>query len=180
MISKKIWIVALITLLFALMVSCEKTVLTTFTGDGEFTFAESLLHWHNLKKEKGNSYLYKTRFTSFSGYRSSTEIKVEDGIVTSRIFESSLTDDTTGESTPFESYTETGAELGTNQSGADILTLDELYRACATQYLIVDPVENNLYFNTQADGVMTLCGYFPYRCADDCFEGISIDEFEWL
>lgn len=176
MFFKKIWIVALVTL----MVSCEKTVLTTFTGDGEFTFVESLFHWHNLKKENGNSYLYKTRFVSFSGYRSSTEIRVEDGIVTSRIFESYAQDYNTRESVLYESYTETGEELGTNQSGSDILTLDELYKACASQYLIAEPAENSLYFNTQADGVMTLCGYFPKGCQDDCFEGISLESFEWL
>jgi hypothetical protein len=27
---------------------------------------------------------------------------------------------------------------------------------------------------------MTRCGFVPYGCSDDCYQGISIDSFEWV
>tara|TARA_R110000851_G_scaffold279768_1_gene433063 strand:- start:472 stop:612 length:141 start_codon:yes stop_codon:yes gene_type:complete len=45
---------------------------------------------------------------------------------------------------------------------------------------VVDKEKNTLYFETEINGIMTLCGFVPNGCADDCYQGISIDSFEWV
>ena len=62
------------------------SILNTFRSEGGFTFNESLKKWNELKKVKGNSYIYQTRFNSWDGFGTTTRLRVENGIVTMRIY----------------------------------------------------------------------------------------------
>ncbi len=78
-----------------------------------------------------------------------------------------------------DSYSETGANLGSHEKGADLLTIDDLYNSCP-EYLNVDPTTNTIYFRTKKNGLMTSCGYRPKNCMDDCNRGVSIMSFIWI
>lgn len=98
----------------------------------------------------------------------------------SRAYQEFTTDETTGEQEITETYSETKSNLGTHEKGAKPLTIDELYESCAGEYLIVDKEDNTIYFEATTEGLMTLCGFVPKGCMDDCFSGVNIDSFEWI
>ena len=77
-----------------------------------------------------------------------------------------------------DSYTEGHLNLGTHEKGADVLTIDQLYERLAEYF--TDEENNTTYFETSPDGIVTLCGYVPDECVDDCFKGIRINAFAWL
>ena len=141
-----------------------------FCGDDN-EYDNSLDSWNMLKLEHNDCYSYTSSFTSWVGFGSTTTIKVEDGTVIQRSYEA-----TNSNGAAAESYDETGTDIGTNESGESALTIDELYGKCPT-YL--NKTESTIYFETDDDNIISRCGYVSNNCADDCFEGISIDSLEF-
>jgi hypothetical protein len=182
---KKLIALTLIGLLF----SCEKkddspkneiSVLTTLSGKSGLSYSESIEKWNDLKIKNGNSYIYQTTFTSWTGLGSITELKVIDGIVICRIYQKFKTSETNGSLEIIDSYTEIKTNLGSHEKGAKPLTIDDLYNSCASNYLEVDKENNTIYFETETDGLMTLCGFVPDGCMDDCYFGVRINSFKWI
>ncbi|MEL7122356.1 MAG: hypothetical protein AAFO07_23120 [Bacteroidota bacterium] len=176
-------------LFLILFVACEKSddtirielsTLTNLRGESGLSYLESLQKWNDLKDSNGKSYVYQTSFTSWAGFGSITEIRVEDGKVTSRKYQAFNYNDMTGEREVTFSYSETASKLGSNQQGTAPWTIDEWYNSCLSKYLVVDDKNNTIYFETEDNGLMTLCGFVPNNCVDDCFQGISINAFEWI
>ncbi len=157
----------------------EISILTTLTGERGLSYNESIDKWTELKKINGNSYVYQTTFISWTGSKNTTEIKVKNGKVTSRIYQGFIIDDNGNKAV--DSFIENSNELGNHLEGAEPLTIDELYTSCASDYLIVDQKNNTLYFETDTNnGLITLCGFVPNGCADDCYRGIRISSFTWI
>ncbi len=175
-----------LTLIFT---SCEKnddsdkneaTIPSSLKGENRLSYNESLNKWNELKKVNGNSYVYQTTFLSWTGFGSTTELKVVEGKVTTRNYREFNTDEQTGERVTTGSYTENENELGSHEKGAAPFTIDELYNSCARDYFVVDEENNTLHFETDVNGLMTLCGFVPNGCLDDCYQGISIESFDWI
>jgi len=168
-------------LLILLIASCSKDLKKIVSEQGH-SFEESIELWNDLKKNNSNSYKYTSTFTSAFGFGSSTEITVTDGKVAERSYKEFAVDPSTGELTESDTnnYTEASSEIGTNQIGFAPLTIDELYDSCSGEYLKVSESENIIYFETEPNGLINLCGYFPNTCADDCFIGFNIKSFEFL
>lgn len=168
-----------------ILMSCENSndklsVLTTLKGESGLTYNESLTQWSELKNLNGDSYIYQTTFISWAGFGNITELKIESGIVTSRTYQGFITNEANGQKEIIETYTETLTNLGSHEKGASPLTIDDLYNSCASEYLTVDLENNTLYFETELDGLMTLCGFVPNGCMDDCFRGVEINSLEWI
>lgn len=169
--------------------ACEKTdkvddnqlsVLSTLKGSSGITYNESLQNWNDLKKRNGNSYIYQVTFVSWIGVGSTTVLKVENGIVTSRSYEQFKTNAPYGPKEITDTYTETGSQVGSHTKGAVSLTIDDLYTSCAKEYLKADKEQNTLFFETEENGLMNLCGFVPNGCMDDCYHGVRISGFEWI
>lgn len=143
------------------------------------SFQESLNTWNTLKTNKGNSYKYTIEFVSYIGFGNRTEIEVDNGKVISRKYEDFLTEGAMIKPA-LTMYTETENELGLHTKGAPIKTIDELYETCIGEYLIVDANTNYISFLTNDVGILSDCGYSQKNCADDCFVGVSISNFEWI
>ncbi len=144
----------------------------------EDKFNESLNKWEKLKAENGDSYTYQTQFVSWTGFRATTTLTIEEGKVVSRSYR-----ETNSNQEVTFSYIETSAKdnLGSHKyRGASVLTIDDLYKNCIDQYLVVDESNNSIYFETDDNGLMTLCGYVPNNCMDDCFMGVRVSSFDWL
>lgn len=165
----------LLLFLIVTSISCEERRTPQFEA-----FRDSLSQWKDLKKENGNSYVYSTTFGSWAGFGSTTELKIEDGNVVARKYEAFRINETNGVREITDTYAETKADLGSHEDGADLLTIDDLYHSCGKEYLRVDEANNELYFEARPDGLMTLCGFVPKGCADDCFDGVRISSFEWI
>lgn len=169
--------ISILLIFFIIGISCDTTAVPEIQTEKELAYEESLSKWKELKIANGDSYVYQTHFSSWTGFGSMTELKIEDGFVTSRSYQAYFQYPT------FElidEYTETIDDLGSHDKGALPLTIDELYETCASDYLVIDEENNAIYFDVDSSGIMKICGYFPYNCADDCFRGISIDSFEWI
>lgn len=150
------------------------------TGDSGYNYVQSQKEWNKLKKRHQNSYQYTVLEQSFSGFGSETTITVINGDVVSRKYESFSISEEDGTKEIIDSYVEEKEELGMHDEGWPPVDLDEMYKDCGTDYLMVDPDSHTLYFDTNEDGVMTLCGNVPELCGDDCFNGFSITNFQWL
>ncbi len=164
--------------------SCEKNdqlkALTKISGESGISYNESMQKWDELKMVNGNSYRYQTGFQSWAGFGNTTEIEVLAGKVVARSYEEFTIDDQSGEVIIIDSFSENENHLGLHQKGAAPLLIDELYGTCANELLVVDQRKNTLYFETTSNGLMTLCGYVPDDCIDDCFNGIRINTFDWI
>jgi len=165
-----------LVVLFLMMVSCGE-------DDNDFSlitdFKTSKAKWEQQKSIHGNSYTYQTTFISWTGYRTMTELTIKDGIVISRLYEAFEINGPNGQKEIIDSYFEQGTDLGSNENGANLLTIDQLYDSCISDYLTAGTKDNKLYFEAKLDGTMSTCGYVPNGCVDDCFFGVQINSIIW-
>ena len=113
-------------------------------------------------------------------YESTTELKIINGIVVERNYEMYGFNEANGQKEVVDFYFENIENLGSNNKGALSKTIDELYSTCASEYLRVNSDENEIYFDTNENGLISLCGFVPIGCMDDCFRGVQLDSFYWL
>ncbi len=181
---EKTYTTLIFPLILLMLTSCSvEAVRENVNKEGEygFSFRESKQEWDKLKAKNNNSYTYTILEESFTGFGSETTILVRRGKVVERHYEAFEISEENGTKTVTYSYSEENArELGQHPEGAEPLTMDQLYRSCVAQYLIADSGTNEIYFETNEEGVMMLCGFVPHGCQDDCYRGITISEFAWL
>ncbi|MBL7558876.1 hypothetical protein JAO71_03585 [Olleya sp. YSTF-M6] len=136
--------------------------------------------WLNFKESSNNSYKYIVTLGSWVGFVWETTIIVENGIVTQRDFEYTVTDGISTDIQPDEiQWTETGSEIGSHENGAEPITLDEVYDKAQNDWLI-ERSNTTTYFETENNGMISTCGYENNQCEDDCFIGIRIKVIETL
>ncbi|HAA16622.1 MAG TPA: hypothetical protein DCE41_34890 [Cytophagales bacterium] len=170
----------LITSLVALFTTqCISPTSPQVVGDSGITYRESREIWRQLKEDHKETYQYAFTFESWAGFGNTTVISVEEGEVVGRKFEAWQQNLETGALDVVEAYVEAGGDIGSNEQGAEPVTLDELYQDCRDIYLTTSSIENALYFDTDEEGVLNLCGYVPNGCQDDCFQGITIEFLGW-
>ncbi len=164
-------------------IACENSDDTSTTTNNirknETTLQKSAELWQTVKEENGNSYTYQVTFTSWTGAGHITTLQITEGIVTSRKYQESNTNETDGTTEITDIYTETAENIGRDTRGAKPVSIDQLYTSCAQEYLQVDPKENTIYLETAANGLLSLCGFVPNNCEDDCFSGIRINSLTW-
>ena len=170
----------LITFIFVLSCDSGEGLLDELLSKNELSYIQSFNQWDDLKKDNGNSYVYKTTFISWTGYGHTTELRVENGIVVSRDFEEFRINFSTQQNEIIETYSESFDELGSHEKGATPRTIDELYNSCAKKYLKVNKKKNTIYFETEENGLMKSCGFVPNECIDDCYISVNISSFEWI
>lgn len=180
---EKLYSIFVTPIILMLFYSCNVEAMQeklSVEGEHGYDFRESKTAWRNLKKEHGNSYVYTILEQSWTGHGSETTLVVDEGKVKERHYVEFIISDEDGSKSITDSYKETSKkEIGSHSSGAPPYTIDDLYRTCLSKYLTVDHDANEVFFETDEDGVMMLCGYVPNGCQDDCFRGIRISEFSW-
>jgi hypothetical protein len=160
------------------------TILAVFTlyackKDGvnyAFQYRQSSIAWQQFKQATGNSYTYEVVSGSWVGLGFYTTITVKAGKVVERKY--LLTGDTTRARTGvtvLKEWTEDESQLGSHTSDAAsaAVTLDNIYDRAGNEWL-KGPEDADYYFETKNDGMISICGYVPHGCADDCFRGIHI------
>ncbi|MEO6149171.1 MAG: hypothetical protein ABIN95_10505 [Mucilaginibacter sp.] len=159
-----------ILLLFGLT-SCKKEA---YHNDYERSY-DAL---QSFKKATGNSYYYVANTVSWSGYRSETKISVRNGAIVSRDFKNyQYEPGDTVANVLLSAWHEGADSLGVHtDTGAALLTLDDVYTMAKNEWLKVDKSENDIYFEVENNGLISSCGYVPNGCMDDCFQGIHIKE----
>ena len=139
----------------------------------EFKTSEKI--WLSFKETSNNSYKYTVVSSSWVGLTSETTITVINGVIVQRDFKYTFLAEDIADLIPEDEqeWTETENEIGTNQNGAEPLTLDEIYSKARNEWL-KDRSGATTYFETENDGMISVCGYVENNCADDCFIGIRI------
>lgn len=150
------------------------------TGNSGYNFVQSQKEWNKLKRRYKESYTYTIFEQSHTGSGSETTIVVKNGEVISREYEYFTVSEDDGTREVTNSFYEEKEELSSHPEGWAPVKMDDLYRDCGAKYLKVDPETHTLYFDTNDEGVIILCGNVPDLCADDCFQGFTISRFEWL
>lgn len=173
----------MLPLIYFLLFSCSVEAMQeklSVEGEHGYDFRESRAAWKKLKKENGNSYLYTVLEQSWTGAGSETTIEVEEGKVIARYFVAFEISDEDGSKHITESYEEKSRkDIGSHSLGAPAYTIDDLYRTCLSKYLTVHHETHEVFFETNEEGVLMLCGYVPVGCQDDCYRGIRISSFSW-
>lgn len=166
----------LLLVLTSLLASCSKSDI-----ENENSFEQSFQAWLTFKKESRNSYEYTVQQNSWTGYMSQTTITVAEGEVTRRHFKIVSTGG--NQNIPEEEleWTEEKgnfSEFGTS-AAAPIRTLDEIYEMAKTHWLVKREGSSST-FEAKNNGMISLCGFTPENCVDDCFSGIYITSIKAL
>lgn len=161
----------LVVFLSALVfVSCKKDTLSHGAD-----YSRSYLAWKAFKDSSHNSYRYMVGTNSWTGAGTETIITVREGKVVERSFvaKQSTHNGTTFVVTVLQEWTETGSQLGSHDLVASIATLDDIYEKAKEDWLKKrDKV--TIYFEAKNNGMISLAGYVPDGCQDDCLRGIHI------
>lgn len=122
--------------------------------------AESLETWNTLKTENGDHYRYEVSAGSVFGPSYDTTLTVQKGEVVQR--DLGITEiDNEGNVTTTESWSETGAALGSHDEGAELITLDERYSRCRDDVLNRNASTEDVTLEFQANGVLASCYTIP-------------------
>jgi hypothetical protein len=157
----------LIVTVFALLaLSCKKDVVLT-------NFDTSLQTWQTFKASANNSYVYTTRSPVWRD--DSTRITVVNGKVINRDYYIFVHEPATnaGKRVASPQWKETITDLGSHNEGFDAYTLDQVYDKAKNVWLAVDKKTNDIRFETNNAGIISLVGYELKGTADG-FNGIVI------
>ena len=128
--------------------------------------AKSLETWQRLKAENGEHYRYEVSAGSVSGPSYNTTLTIQADRVVQRDLAVSQIDDE-GNTTVLDTWSETGDALGTHDSGAELMTVDERYKRCQDDVLNRNPMTNDIYLEFQDSGVLRDCSYTAKGTAYD-------------
>lgn len=148
---------------------CKKDAITS-------DYDKSYAAWLSFKSSLHNSYTYIAYSGSvFGGHYVETKFTVKNGTITMREFQSGNYKPNTNDLIITKTWTENGSSLNTHGNEAhDLLTLDQVYAKAKTVWLKADPKQNDVYFESKNNGLISLAGFVPKGCQDDCFNGITI------
>jgi len=169
----------LIISIIILLSGCSKDPIDGIISKSGLNYKQSLDKWQAYRQSVNNNYTYTVTTVSWIGVATETTITVRNGIVTARDYaEFQLA---SSGHVPVKSWSETGTGLNTHgNEGAEIMTLDEVYNKASSVWLRADPKANNIYFETENNGLISSCGYSPKNCADDCFVGVTIKDIKGI
>lgn len=144
-------------------------------------FDKSREAWLDFKSEYNNTYRYQVTTTSWTGFSTGTVISVDKGRIVRREYEATeMVLDGQGRG-PTQNvvghWIESEGEIGSHTEGAAAVTLDEVYSRAKNEWLKKRD-DATVYFKAENRGMISLCGYVPDGCQDDCFHGIHIGYVE--
>ncbi|OKS86228.1 hypothetical protein [Mucilaginibacter polytrichastri] len=164
--KKALLLLMAVTLLFT---ACKKDDISH-----QDAYEDSYKKFTAFKTSFSNSYSYVVSSASVFGPSTTTTITVNKGKVVSRSSKFYRRSEDGKSSVLFISWEEDESSVGTHKEGAEAITLDQVYDTAKNVWLKADKKTNKVYFETNADGLISSCGYVPDGCQDDCFSGISI------
>jgi hypothetical protein len=160
-------------LILFLFVSCKKDIV----HGNDFSRSEKV--WTNFKASSGNSYRYMVSNGSWTGSLTETIVTVEKGMVVGRSYVSKVREDSSAQLVIRDKWEENVSNLGSHEGSAEPRTLDEIYHRAQSDWL-KKREDAQTYFETNNNGMISLCGYVQDGCIDDCLIGITIGYIEKL
>lgn len=146
------------------------------TGTGPEGFADRVEKSRQRYAALGDDYVYQVDFVSAFARGSTTQLEVEDGIVTRRTYEAWEVE-SDGRVVDVAAWTEIGAELGSHRAGAPAHTVDQVHTSCQQLLDSLDRRQFELLLRLDGDGLMTTCGGDQPEAMDDSGMVVTISEF---
>ncbi|RYY05858.1 MAG: hypothetical protein EOP43_07900 [Sphingobacteriaceae bacterium] len=170
---KKLITIFILTLNIFLF-SCKKDAIIS-------NYDKSYAAWLNFKSSSHNSYTYVAYSASVFGGYSETKFSVQNGTIVMREFLSGYYKPNTKDLIIINSWVENSSSLNTHgNEGNELLTLDQVYDKAKTVWLKADSKQNDVYFESKNNDLISSAGYVPKGCQDDCFNGIKIKNISAL
>ncbi len=157
-----------IAIILIVLSACKKDGLVYYND-----YNKSYQAWQDFKEANGDSYSFQVVTSSWTGYGTETTITVKNGKIVERHYVALLYPGTGGPATIRQEWKEDESQLGTHDDGVVLLTMDEVYEKARSEWLVKRD-DARTYFEAKNDGMISLCGYVPKECADDCLNGITI------
>ncbi|MEI5985110.1 MULTISPECIES: hypothetical protein [Sphingobacterium] len=160
-----------ITLLFT---ACEKSELHSELENSEIL-------WSQFKINNKNSYQYTHTTLSWTGWRTSTTIEVNDGKITKREFNGYMISyyNNVPDTTKKIEIIELNEDVNKHPELMKDKTLDEIYQL-ARSHADNQQLNGRFVFESKNNGLISRSGIFDDDCVDDCFDGINITEIKPL
>ena len=155
------------TLILIALNACKKDGIV-YAGD----YSRSYVAWQDFKKANGDSYSFQVVTSSWTGYGTETTITVKQGKIVERSYVAKAHAGN-GPATIIQEWKEDETKLGMHDATAVLLTMDEIYAKAKDEWLVKRD-NAKTYFEAKNDGMISLCGYVPNGCQDDCLNGIKI------
>lgn len=154
------------------------------SADSAKALQESADKWERVRDRANGDYSYKVVVSSFSGFRTVTEIVVRDNQITERRYRE-LNRDIPQTDSPQEEpeykWVEKGEKLGTHPEGGSAKTLDQLYQQAAEIVKRERPEHEKLYLRFDKQGLLQSCFTVDTRIADDApINGVRITELQMV
>lgn len=166
--------VIVILILTVFLSGCKKDAIS---GDYDKSYAA----WLNFKSSSRNSYTYTAYNSSVFGGYSETKFSVQNGTIILREFLSGYYKPNAKDLTIINSWTENSSSLNTHgNEGHELLTLDQVYDKAKTVWLKADPKQNDIYFESKNNDLISSAGFVPKGCQDDCLNGIYVKNISVL
>lgn len=185
------------------LISCEKDSL-----EYQNEFDKSYNTWLQFSKANNNTYSYTYTTSSWTGLSTMTTIYVEKNQVIKREFkihslshdliipDGGWTKDIVIKGLKEKGYTEdeikssygetiidrlqwieTKENLGTHGNKNELMTLEQVYHKAKNDWVLKRD-KATVYFEAKNNGLISMAGYVPANCADDCFVGIHIEKIQ--
>lgn len=120
-----------------------------------------------------STYAYEIDHSSWIGTGNQTTISVVDSLVTKRSYREYEVDQTSGRQQTTFSYEEAGTILGSNEKGAQPLTVEQIMDECRNHIFEKwNESYSKMSIRFDDNGVFS-CFYRPLNCEDDCTEGLG-------
>ncbi|QEG38966.1 hypothetical protein [Roseimaritima ulvae] len=151
-------------------------------GDKVETLQKSVQKWERMRERANGNYSYHVVTSSFSGFRSVTEIVVRENQVSERRYRETNRNaprpDGAQDNTEYK-WVEQADQLGTHQQGAPAKTLDQLYQQAAEILKQERPEHEKLYLRFDKQGLLQACFTVDTRIADDApLNGVRIRDLQ--
>ncbi len=149
----------------------------------EAAYKKSLAIFEAGKKEYNNSYTFAVSNESWVGFWSKLFYTVKNGKIVARKLQEGDREKNPEGTIKWEENEKT---IGSHKHYKSVVTMDTIYQQ-AKEYVGKAKKQqgNDLrfgqtnYVSMNDQGLISTIGFVPNNCADDCFNGYSISDFEW-
>lgn len=166
---------SLLVLILLLFTSCIANKTDNFiVVNQKQKLEKSFLIWKKIKLDNNSIYSFNSEFTSWTGFGNRSTIFVDNEKIVKKEFIS-----WNSKSEIIERFTEYKNNIGNSNKGITPHTIDELYGICIDYIIKKDKHTNKIYIGYDENNILNYCLYSPKNCADDCSEGVEINNIKF-
>jgi hypothetical protein len=158
---------------------CKQLCENNLNKDLLHQLEKSFNNWKKIKinNERNYKYKYSVKYLSWVGFGNKTTIYItKDNNVIKREYTSWNRDI----NNTVQWIEESSKSLGSHKDGADLQTIEQLYKKCSAILESKNKKDNHIYLTFDKNKIIKQCQFAPKNCVDDCSSGVNISELEFI